>query len=558
MDPKQRNYLLLGLMAILVIGSWALLVPWRHSDYLEKATTTNKNEQIALKKAAYYFDTAGNVAAGSQPGVTTLNKDTSVKSDSQRSPWKLTPSGAATVSVNATPTKSATALDYGDVINVQPGPDYTLQLGRTSIALGLDIQGGVSVILEAQPQAGQTLTTDDMDRAELIIRNRIDKLGASEASIQRQGMGQGEKQSILVQLPGIRNPGEALKILGSTGMLEFVDVASIADTAAIAALADPQTSKDYRLTPGTYKSFMNGSVIKSASVSQGTDGKLEVNVSMDASGTKTWADYTTTHVNQQVAIVLDGVVKSAPSVNEPITGGQTAISGSFSTDEAKALATVLQTGALPVTLVPQETRSVGPTLGLASLRQGVLAVIIGLAIVAIYLVVFYRGLGLISVSALAVFASIYLGILAVLSSFGMFALSLPGIAGIVLTIGIAADSSILINERYREEIRFGRTYRSAAESGTRHAIGTSVDADLVTFVSALVLFVVAVGPVKGFALTLIIGIACDILMMLLYKRPIMILLAESIIPKAPAFWGVPKEVAATGSAAAKKGGGPRA
>ena len=218
---------------------------------------------------------------------------------------------------------------------------------------------------------------------------------------------------------------------------------------------------------------------------------------MNADGTKTWGDYTTANVGKQIAIVLDGVVKSAPVVNEPITGGQTAISGSFTPDEAKALATVLQTGALPVKLVPQDTRTVGPTLGQESLRQGLMAVLIGLLIVAIYLIAFYRGLGVISVTAMFVFASIFLGILALLSQFGLFALSLPGIAGVVLTIGIAADSSILINERFQEEIRLGKTYRSAAQSGTRHAIGTSVDADLVTFVSALVLFVGRDRPGQG-------------------------------------------------------------
>jgi protein-export membrane protein SecD len=278
---------------------------------------------------------------------------------------------------------------------------------------------------------------------------------------------------------------------------------------------------------------------------------------MDAEGSKKWAEYTTANVGKQVAIVLDGVVKSAPVVNEPITGGQTAISGTFTPDEAKALATVLQTGALPVKLVPQDTRTVGPTLGQESLRQGLMAVLIGLLIVAIYLMVFYRGLGFISVTAMFVFASIFLGILSVLSAFGLFALSLPGIAGVVLTIGIAADSSILINERFQEEIRLGKTYRSAAQSGTRHAIGTSVDADLVTFVSALVLFVVAIGPVKGFALTLMLGILCDILMMVLYKRPMIMILADGAIPKSPAFWGVPKEAVATGTAASKKGGAAR-
>ena len=181
---------------------------------------------------------------------------------------------------------------------------------------------------------------------------------------------------------------------------------------------------------------------------------------------------------------------------------------------------------MPVTLKFSDSRVVGPTLGQESLRAGVLAALAGIALVALYLLVFYRGLGLLSWVAIFGFVSIFLGLLALLSTFGWFALSLPGIAGVVLTIGIAADSSILINERFREEVRFGKTIRSAAVSSTRHAIGTSVDADLVTLVSALVLYLVAIGPVRGFALTLMLGILCDITMMLLIKRPMVILLAE--------------------------------
>ncbi len=418
------------------------------------------------------------------------------------------------------------------------------------ITQGLDIRGGLSVILTAKPSPGQQLKSSDMDRAELIVRNRIDKLGASETSIQRQG-----NDSILVQIPGIKNAEEALKVLGSTGQLEFVDVASITDSATVAALAGAD-AEGTRLIAGTYKPFMTGEVIKSASVGQDpTTAKIEVSLIMDAAGTKTWAEYTTANVGKQVAIVLDGIVKTAPVVQTPITGGQTSITGSFTAEEAKNLKTVLETGALPVTLEPVETRVVGPTLGQDSLRQGVIAALVGLLLVAVYLVAFYRGLGLLSVAALIVFSSIFLGVLAVLSAFGVFALSLPGIAGIVLTIGIAADSSILINERFKEEIRMGRTLRSAAASSTKHAIGTSVDADLVTFVSALVLFLVAIGPVKGFSLTLMIGIVCDITMMIMFKRPMLMLLADSVMGKAPGFWGIPKAVDAPASPKASKKGG---
>lgn len=416
------------------------------------------------------------------------------------------------------------------------------------ITQGLDIQGGLSVILTAQESSATAVTNPVMDRAELIVRNRVDRLGASEASIQRQGA-----DSILVQLPGIKNAAEALQILGSTGQLEFVDVASITDTSAVAALALGQD--DVKVAPGTYTPVMTGEVVTNAQIGvDPTTNELEVNVTMDQNGTRKWAEYTSTHVGQQVAIVLDGVVQSAPVVQTAITGGQTRITGKFTPEEAKKLKTVLETGALPVTLEFSESRVVGPTLGQDSLRQGVLASGVGLLLVALYLVAFYRGLGVVAVFVLAVFASIFLGILALLSLFGFFALSLPGIAGIVLTIGLAADSSILILERFKEEVRMGKTVRAAAKSGSLHAIWTSVDADLVTFVSAAVLFLVAIGPVRGFALTLMIGIGCDIMMMILFKRPTLMMLAENMVTKAPAFWGVPKVEAPIERAAGVKGG----
>lgn len=416
------------------------------------------------------------------------------------------------------------------------------------ITQGLDLQGGLSVILTAQESTTTPVTAAVMDRAELIVRNRVDRLGVREASIQRQG-----NDSLLVQIPGISNAQEALAVLGSTGQLEFVDVASITDSATVTAITTGDDN--VKLPAGSYEAFMTGEVVRTAAVSQNpTTGQIEVNVTMDAEGTQTWGEYTTANVGKLVAIVLDGTVQSAPVVNEPITDGQTAISGSFTAETAKQLKTVLETGALPVSLEFSESRVVGPTLGQDSLRQGVLAALIGLALVAVYVVAFYRGLGLLTVGALLTFASLFMGILAVMSQLGLFALTLPGIAGVVLTIGLAADSSILILERFKEEVRMGKTIRSAANSGSRHGMLTSIDADLVTLVSALVLYLVAIGPVRGFALTLMIGIVCDIIMMVLFKRPVLVLLAESTIGKAPAFWGVDKEQATAPQAKVKKGG----
>lgn len=429
-----------------------------------------------------------------------------------------------------------------------------------AITQGLDLEGGLSVILTAEETSNTPVTGAVMQRAELIILNRVNGLGVKEATVQRQG-----NDSLLIQIPGASDPEQALETLGSTGQLEFVDVSSINDTSAIAAIAAmpnanesaPESARFPQLKPGTYQPFMTGEVVTDAGVSTNPNtAEIEVSVTMNAEGTRVWGDYTTANIGKQIAIVLDGRVQSAPAIREPILDGRTAISGSFTAAEAKRLQTVLETGALPVTLVASEARQVGPTLGQDSLRAGLIAVAFGLGLVALYVLVFYRGLGLLTVGALVIFASIFLGILALMSRMGIFALTLPGIAGIVLTIGLAADSSILILERFKEEIRLGKTVRSAANSGSKHGILTSVDADLVTLVSAAALYTLAIGPVKGFALTLMLGIMCDILMMVIYKRPALMLLAESAIVKAPALWGTPKEHAAT-PASSKKGGAVR-
>ncbi|MBK5210796.1 MAG: protein translocase subunit SecD [Coriobacteriia bacterium] len=418
------------------------------------------------------------------------------------------------------------------------------------ITMGLDIQGGLSVILTAQPSAGQTLTTDMMDNSESIIRNRVDGLGVKEASVQRQGA-----DSLLIQVPGISDPQAALKVLGETGQLEFVDVSSITDTTTLAAVQ--AGDKNVKLKDGTFKAIelngvkLNGGTIKDSTVSQDTKGNIVVDLTMDSDGTKVWADYTSKNIGKQVAVVLDGTVKSAPAVQSAITTGKTEISGSFTTAEAKSLRTVLISGSLPVTLAQSEARIVGPTLGQDSLNKGVLAGMIGLILVGLYVIGYYRGLGVVTASALVVFSSLFMGVLAIMSKMGVFSLTLPGIAGVVLTIGMAADSSILINERYKEEVRIGKSIQAAADSGTLHGMKTSIDADMVSLVSAVVLYMFAAGSVKGFALTLGIGICCDILMMVLYKRPILIL-TSNFMSKAPKVWGLSKP------AKDEKGGGAHA
>ena len=422
------------------------------------------------------------------------------------------------------------------------------------ITQGLDIQGGVSVILTASKSDGSQPTADEMSTATSIVQRRVNSLGASEATVQQQGT-----NSILVQIPGATDADSAVETIGKTGKLEFVRLDEIGDADALARLQ--ATSTDVPLAEGTYTPFMDGSYIESTTVGQAStsaSGAYSVNIKLNSEGAKIFSDVTTdlAPTNGRIAIVLDGVVQSAPAVQEPITGGQVSITGNFTIDEAQQLKTVLDSGSLPVNLKYSESRVVGPTLGQDSLNQGVFAIVLGVAIVIVYLFVFYQGLGLLTMGSLVSYAIIYLGILALLSHFGAFSLTLPGLAATVLSIGSAADSSILVLERFREEIRMGRSVRQASVSGVKHGIATSLDADAVTLVTALALFFVAVGSVKGFGLTLMLGVACDLITMFAFKAPALRLLAPSI-ERHPGFWGVRhdlEEAEARADARAAKGG----
>lgn len=414
-------------------------------------------------------------------------------------------------------------------------------LPLAKIRRGLDLQGGLSVILTAKPTAQSPVNEQAMSRAELIVRNRVDRLGVSEASVQRQGT-----NSILVQLPGIKDAKGAIDLIGSTGQLQFVKWDSVPATqqaswdAYLQQLDQGATPKQpAALEASGAAVILNGSVVQNANVSvDSRTNQPSVDMQFNDEGTQKWAQFTAANVGKRVAIVLDGVVQSAPQIQTAILDGRSQISGKFSAEQAKRLSTVLQTGALPVSLEFSSTNVVGPTLGAESLQQALLAGLVGLGIVAIYMAIYYRGLGVLTWFSLAVFACIFLGVLATLSQLGAYALSLPGLAGMILTIGLATDTSVLIFERFKEEVAAGKTHRTAARTGSRHAILTSLDADVVTFVSAIFLFLVAIGPVRGFALTLMIGIFVDLTVGILFTRTVLMMLAESVIPKAPALFGV--------------------
>ena len=427
---------------------------------------------------------------------------------------------------------------------------------QEKINQGLDIQGGLSVVLTAKSTTGDVVSSDDMEKSRSIIESRVNALGASEATVALQGSDQ-----ILVQIPGLSDTETALSTIGRTGKLEFARLDSFTDETVKTKIDNGQyitqetvtdvagnslptgkTSYDLEVEEGTYTPLVTGSDITRVTIDKESEASANyaVNVTLNSTGAKAFEEASEDLVSDhgKIVIILDGVVQSAPAVQSVISGGNVSITGSYTMDEAKALQTVLESGSLPVSFEYAQSQTVGPTLGQDALTSGVLVAAIGLILVMLYLLLFYHGLGLITAAAMAVFACLYLGILALLSSFGLFSLSMAGIAGVVLTIGMAADSSILTLERFREEIRLGRSVRAASITGVRHGILTSIDADLVTLVSALTLFFLASSSVKGFGLTLALGIFCDIIMMLLFKAPIIRLLAPRAIAKHPGFWGV--------------------
>lgn len=472
------------------------------------------------------------------------SKKKSVRSADRRNVWLLT---------------AITLLVVGSIFMFAPPQEKINQ--------GLDIQGGLSVVLTAKGDDGQAVSPEDMEKSRAIIEGRVNALGASEAVVQVQGTNQ-----ILVQIPGLTNTEDALDTIGKTGKLEFARLDSFTDPDIQAKIENGQYGNEATLTDelgnvlpsgktehlkvedGMYTPLVSGENITNVSIGQHKDTSADyaVNVKLDGEGATAFADATRELVSShgKIVIVLDNEVQSAPSVDSEIPSGEVAITGGYTLDEAKSLQTVLESGSLPVSFEYAQSQVVGPTLGQDALASGVLVALIGLAVVMLYLLFFYRGLGLITAAAMGIFAVLYLGILAVLSAFGLFSLSLAGIAGIVLTIGMAADSSILTMERFREEIRMGRSVRAASITGVRHAIVTSIDADLVTLVSALSLFFLATASVKGFGLTLTLGILCDIIMMLLFKAPLIRLLAPKVIANHPGFWGVDDaEAAAKGAEA---------
>jgi preprotein translocase subunit SecD len=383
-----------------------------------------------------------------------------------------------------------------------------------------DGAGGITIALTEDKALERR--RDAVTKTIEVIRKRIDELGTTEPTIQRQG-----ESRILLQVPGLDDPERLKELIGRTAVLEIrmVDEATPVSE-AVGGRVPPGSELLYetgdegaRPIVVRKKVLLDGEKLTMAAATTDQYGRPAVAIRFNAAGARIFGKLTTENVNKRFAIILDGEVISAPVINEPIPGGNGQITGNFTIATANDLSLLLRAGALPAPLSYAEERTVGPSLGADSVAAGKIASIIGLALVVAYMIVSYGLFGIASTIALALNIALILAVLSILQA----TLTLPGIAGIVLTIGMAVDANVLIFERIREEVRNGRTPFSAVDIGFQQALRTIIDANLTTLIAAVILFQFGSGPVKGFAVTLGIGIFTSVFSAMMITRLIVVL-----------------------------------
>ena len=371
-----------------------------------------------------------------------------------------------------------------------------------SIKQGLDLQGGTHVVLQAVDTPELKVDDDAVNRSVKVIERRVNELGLTEPVIQRQG-----KDRIIVELPGVKDPEKAISMLGRTAMLQFKDESG--------------------------KVVLTGSDLKDAKAQVSQGNQAVVGLEFNDEGGKKFADLTARNVGKKIAIELDGQVLTAPVVQEAITGGHAQISGSRNVEEAEHLAILLRSGSLPVKIGVMENRTVGPTLGQDSKDKSVKAFSIGIIGVFVFMLLFYRLAGVVADIALLLYVMLLLLVMRYLGA----TLTLPGIAGIILSVGMAVDANVLIFERFKEEVKRGKTLRSAMDSGFGRAIVTILDSNLTTIMAAAVLFYLGTGPIKGFAVTLALGTLLSMFTAVTVTKFLLRFLIYSNITKSPFLFG---------------------
>lgn len=371
------------------------------------------------------------------------------------------------------------------VFSIQPiFPNVSWLPLTKGIPLGLDLQGGVQVTLEAKDTAVGKVNDENMKQLIQTIERRVNAFGVSEPIIQQEG-----KNRIIVELAGIQDPEKAVNEIIKTAFLEF------------------------KTEDG--KTIITGADLKNATESKDPmSGQVEVTLEFNEAGTKKFADATAANVNKRIAIMLDGEVLQNPTVNEPIPTGKARITGYSSLEEAHTIALLLKSGALPLQTEVIQKRTVGPTLGADSLDKSIKAGIVGLIAIVAFMLLYYRLPGMVANFALVVYALIVLAIFSAMH----VVLTLPGIAAFLLSMGMAVDANIIIFERVKEELKDGKTLRSAINSGFHRAFVAVFDSNLTTLIVTVVLFYFGSGPIKSFAVALGVGIVTSMFTAITFTR----------------------------------------
>jgi preprotein translocase subunit SecD len=360
------------------------------------------------------------------------------------------------------------------------------------IRQGLDLKGGVYVVLEAVDTPEAPVTEERVKQAMAIIENRVNAFGVAEPIIQLQGT-----RRIIVELAGVSDPDEAVRNLIKTAYLEF------------------------KTEDG--KTVLTGRQLKTAQEGTGPGGQPEVNLEFEPDGAKIFADVTAANIGKKIIIVLDGVVVQSPTVREAIPSGKAQISPYASLEEAHNIAILLRSGALPVKVDVMEKRTVGPTLGADSLHKSVAAGLAGIGVIFLFMIGYYRVPGLVANLALVIYTLIVLLIFAGLH----VTMTLPGVAGFLLSMGMAVDTNIIIFERLKEELWAGKTLRSAIDAGFKRAFVAVLDSHVTTLIAGMILYYFGTGPIKGFGITLSIGVVASLFTAVAMTRWILQLVAGS-------------------------------
>lgn len=357
-----------------------------------------------------------------------------------------------------------------------------------NINLGLDLRGGLRVVLQAEENQGQTVTADTINKAVGILRDRVDSMGVKETNLYPQG-----NNRVVIEIAGVQDPESAINTLRNVAQLEFWD------------------EKD--------QVMLTGENLKDAQAKVNPDGTAVVSLEFDSTGADLFAKATSANVGKPLKIVLDGKVISAPRVKTAITDGNAVIEGGFTAKEAQDLAVLLRSGALPVSFKVIEKRSIGPSLGADSLSKSLKAGVVGILAVFIFMIGYYRLPGMVADISIILYSLLVAGSMILLHA----SLTLPGIAAFILSIGMAVDVNIIFYERIKEEIRWGKTLQAGIDAGFRRALVTIIDSHVTTIIAALVLMYFGTGPVKGFAVTLAIGLVINLITAIFFTRYLLML-----------------------------------